>query len=125
MIADRDGRHLRDDAGEALAARAEGYLMAQSHWQEARREAETLCAALPWLTAAQAEEVSRHCVERHTDLVRRTLRGTVRRADELRREYGARCHRPRRSPLRRHAAGACGVPACVTGINAALWVFVR
>ncbi|MEY9810091.1 MULTISPECIES: hypothetical protein [Streptomyces] len=120
----RSRRALAHDAS-AVMAEAEGIVMARSHLAEAHREAEALCAALPWLTTGQAEDLTRHYVERRIDLTRRMFRTTVRRADELRRAYEARYAELRGALLRRHVAWASGLLACATGINAALWLFTR
>ncbi|MFD6036775.1 hypothetical protein ACFWHF_19915 [Streptomyces griseoincarnatus] len=115
--------HAHD--ASAVMAEAEGIVMARSHIAEARREAEALCAGLPWLTTGQAEDLTRHYVDRRVDLTRQMLRTTVRRADELRREYEARYAELRGALLRRHVAWASGLLACATGINGALWLFTR
>ncbi|MFI8194882.1 hypothetical protein ACIF8T_40385 [Streptomyces sp. NPDC085946] len=101
-----------------LAEEAEGYLLAHAHQEQARREAEELCADLPWLTAAQAEDLTRHYVRRRLDVSREMLRATVRRAAELRREYESRYADLRRDLLKRHAVLACAVLACATGAGA-------
>ncbi|MFF4983057.1 hypothetical protein ACFY3O_23760 [Streptomyces sp. NPDC001046] len=104
--------------GSGLAEEAEGYLLAQSHRDQARREAEELCAQLPWLTTAEAEDLTTHFVRQRIDVSRRLLRGTVQRAAELREEYEARYAELRRALLRRHAAGACAVLACAASVSA-------
>ncbi|MEV5333691.1 hypothetical protein [Streptomyces werraensis] len=124
MPRSRSRRALAHDAS-AVMAEAEGIVMARSHMAEARREAEALCADLPWLTTGQAEDLTRRYVDRRIDLTRQMLRTTVRRADELRREYEARYAELRGALLRRHVAWPCGLLACATGINGALWLFTR
>ncbi|MFH9011985.1 hypothetical protein ACH4C6_11450 [Streptomyces sp. NPDC017943] len=104
-------------SGSGLAEEAEGYLLAHTHRDQARREAEELCARLPWLTAAEAEDLTVHFVRQRLDVSRRLLRGTVRRAAELREEYEARYAELRRALLRRHAAGACAVLACAATLS--------
>lgn len=108
-----------------LAAEVEGYLLLRSHHDEARREAEQLCARMPWLTTAQAEELSHHYLDRRFELTRRLLQDTVRRADQLRQEYETRYGELRRALLRRHAAFASTVLACATGLGAAAGVLAR
>ncbi|MER7900190.1 hypothetical protein ABTX62_29790 [Streptomyces sp. NPDC096046] len=98
-----------------LADETEGYLLACAHRDQAQREAEELCARMPWLTTAQAEEVTVHYVHRRLDVTRRLMLGTVRRAEELRQEYESRYAELRSALLRRHAAGACAVLACAAG----------
>jgi hypothetical protein len=108
------------DTGDvaALLAEAEGHLMARAHQDEARREAEELCASLPWLTGGQAEDLTRRYVHHRLDLTRRMLRDTVRRAAELRLEYETRYAALRRALLRRHTVCACVVLACGFGLSA-------
>ncbi|WP_369194082.1 hypothetical protein [Streptomyces djakartensis] len=105
-------------AGSGLAEEAEGYLLARTHRDQARREAAELCAQLPWLTAAEAEDLTVHFVRQRLDVSRRLLRATIQRAAELRGEYEARYAELRRALLRRHAAGACAVLACAASVSA-------
>jgi hypothetical protein len=119
------GGHPHGDQASALTAEAEGYLLAHAHYDDARREAQALCARMPWLTATQAEEVTYHYVEQRIDLARDMLRGTIRRADELRQEYEARYQELRRDLLKRHAACASAVLACATGLCAAVCLLSR
>ncbi|MFV0137917.1 hypothetical protein ACLGIH_32825 [Streptomyces sp. HMX87] len=107
-----------DTGGSALAAEAEGYLLAHGQYAAAREEAAALCAQLPWLTTAQAEEVSRRYVHHRLDLTRRILRTTAERAEQLRDEYESRYAALRRDLLKRHAAAAAVVLACATGLGA-------
>ncbi|AQS72010.1 hypothetical protein B1H29_16025 [Streptomyces pactum] len=108
-----------------MAAEAEGYLLAREHQQDALREAQALCSALPWLTTAQAEDLTRHYVAHRLHLSRQMLRATLRRADELSREYEARYLQLRRDLLRRHGAWASGLLVCVAGVSGALCSFGR
>ncbi|GGW99847.1 hypothetical protein GCM10010297_22260 [Streptomyces malachitofuscus] len=103
-----------------VGAEAEGFLMACSHRTEADREAQRLCASLPWLTTAQAEELTRHYIAHRIALSRRMLTATVQRADELRREYEDRYQELRRSLLRRHAVWASCMLACAAGVGGVL-----
>ncbi|MFJ8946264.1 hypothetical protein ACIRG4_24030 [Streptomyces sp. NPDC102395] len=122
----RGGRRTSgEDTGGALVNTVEGYLLARAHHDEARREAEELCDRLPWLTTAQAEDVSRHYVRQRVDLTRRMLRTTVDRAAELRREYEARYAALRRELLRRHIAFASAALACAAGIGVLAGLFNR
>jgi hypothetical protein len=109
----------------ALADEAEGYLLAHAHRDQARREAEELCARMPWLTAAQAEELTGHYVRRRLDVTRQLLHSTVRRAEELRQEYESRYAALRHTLLRRHAACACAVLACAGGVSALTVLLTR
>src|SRR5690606_18908728 len=79
-----------DGRGSALADRVEGYLLARTHHEQARREAEALCARLPWLTTAQAEDVTRQYVRQRIDLTRTMMLHTLERAEQMRGEYEAR-----------------------------------
>ncbi|MGW0368125.1 hypothetical protein ACWDZW_04205 [Streptomyces coeruleorubidus] len=114
-----------DDARHALADEAEGYLLAHAHRDQARREAEDLCARMPWLTTAQADELIGHYVRRRLDVTRELLHSTVRRAEELRQEYESRYAALRHTLLRRHAACACAVLACAGGVNALTVLLTR
>ncbi|MFF7788177.1 hypothetical protein [Streptomyces sp. NPDC007991] len=114
-----------DDPRQALADEAEGFLLAQVHRDQARREAEELCARMPWLTTAQAEELTGHYVRRRLDVTRQLLHDTVRRARELRHEYESRYAALRHALLRRHAACACALLACAGGVNALAVLLTR
>ncbi|MER7403633.1 hypothetical protein ABT373_14365 [Streptomyces sp. NPDC000070] len=114
-----------DDPRHTLAYEAEGYLLAHAHREQARREAEELCAHMPWLTTAQAEELTGHYVRRRLDVTRQSLRSTVRRAEELRQEYESRYAALRHTLLRRHAACACAVLACAGGVSALTVLLTR
>ncbi|MDH6565273.1 hypothetical protein M2160_000294 [Streptomyces sp. SAI-117] len=118
-------RHPRGDQAAALGAEAEGYLLARSHRDAARREAGELCARMPWLTTAQAEDVTRHYCERRMMLTRHMLHATVQRAEQLRQEYETRYQDLRRALLRRHAACASALLACAAGAGAAVGVLTR
>ncbi|MFD5231131.1 hypothetical protein ACFWJ5_21855 [Streptomyces qaidamensis] len=113
------------EPGSVLADETEGYLLAHAHRDQAQREAEELCALLPWLTTAQVEQLTAHYVRRRLDVTRQLMLGTVRRAAELRQEYENRYTELRRTLLRRHAAGACAVLACAAGVGAAAGVLIR
>jgi hypothetical protein len=91
--------------------------MARAHRDDAHRGAADLCALLPWLTAAQAEDLTRHYVRQRIDLSRQMLLATVGRAAELRQEYESRYAALRRDLLKRHAACACAVLACACGMS--------
>lgn len=114
-----------DDREGVLAQEVEGYLLARAHHEQARREAHALCACLPWLTTAQAEDLTRHYVQQRLEVSRRLLRDTVRRAAELREEYEGRYTELRRVLLKRHAACASAVLACAGGVSALTCVLVR
>ncbi|MEU2542331.1 hypothetical protein [Streptomyces iakyrus] len=113
------------EPGSVLADETEGYLLAHAHRDQAQREAEELCAGMPWLTTAQAEKLTAHYVRRRLDVTRQLMLGTVRRAAELRQEYENRYAQLRRALLRRHAAGACAVLACAAGVGAVAGVLIR
>ncbi|WP_206317011.1 hypothetical protein [Streptomyces composti] len=114
-----------DGRGSALADRVEGYLLARTHHEQARREAEALCARLPWLTTAQAEDVTRQYVRQRIDLTRTTMLHTLERAEQMRGEYEARYAALRRGLLRRHAAFACAVVACAGAAGTAVCLLGR
>ncbi|MEU8651515.1 hypothetical protein [Streptomyces sp. NPDC048737] len=120
------GRHPAPDGRDsALAAEAEGYLLARAHHDQAHRDAEDLCARLPWLTTGQADDLTRHYVRQRTDLTRRMLQDTVRRAAELRQEYEARYAVLRRDLLKRHAAFASAVLGCAAAVSTAVVLLAR
>ncbi|GAA1422864.1 hypothetical protein GCM10009601_25030 [Streptomyces thermospinosisporus] len=114
-----------DGLGSALAVRVEGYLLAHTHHEQAHREAESLCARLPWLTTAQAEDVTRQYVRQRIELTRRMLQMTLERADQLRGEYEARYAVLRRDLLRRHTAFACAVVVCSAALSTAVCLLGR
>ncbi|MFJ6386963.1 hypothetical protein ACIQJT_05085 [Streptomyces sp. NPDC091972] len=118
-------RRSHADHASALAAEAEGYLLLRSHYDDARREAGELCAEMPWLTTAQAEDLAHHYCERRMLLARHMLRVTVQRADQLCQEYENRYQELRRALLKRHAACASAVMACAAGVGAAVGVLTR
>ncbi|MGI5393511.1 hypothetical protein [Streptomyces sp. CA-251251] len=121
-------RHLQDPAPGAasgIAAEAEGFLLAREHRRDAQREAQALCGALPWLTTAQAEDLTRHYVAHRLRLSRQTFEATLRRADELGREYEARYLRLRRDLLRRHAVWASCLLVCAAAVSGALCTVAR
>ncbi|WP_077798953.1 hypothetical protein [Streptomyces sp. JHA26] len=113
------------DVAAAIGAEAEGFLLARSHWTEAHREARALCDRLPWLTTAQAEDLTHHYVDGRIALSRRMLAATVRRAEELREEYEARYLELRRRLLVRHAAWASATLACSAGVGSTLCTLFR
>ncbi|MFE7837057.1 hypothetical protein ACFU53_13725 [Streptomyces sp. NPDC057474] len=103
----------------------EAYLLVHAHHQQAHREAENLCARMPWLTTAQAEDLTRHYLRQRIDLTRRMLLTTTERATQLRQEYETRYALLRRSLLKRHAACASAVLACVGGITTLACLLTR
>ncbi|MET8785749.1 hypothetical protein [Streptomyces sp. NPDC004589] len=114
-----------DPHGGALANEVEGYLLLQAEREQAQREAEALCARLPWLTGGQAEDLARHYTEQRLGLTRQALQATADRAKRLRGEYEARYATLRHALLRRHAVGACLLIACCTTATAGASLFVR
>lgn len=113
------------DQGRALAAEVEGYLLARAEYDTAHREAESLCARLPWLTTEQAEDLTRHYIGQRLDVTRQILTTITRRAGELREEYEARYAVLRRALLKTHAAFACALLAGAGGLSAALCTLTR
>ncbi|GAA4682107.1 hypothetical protein [Streptomyces youssoufiensis] len=115
----------RREEATALATEAEGFLMAHAHHAEARREAQALCAELPWLTSAQTDDLVRHYVSRRLALTRQMLGVTVRRIEELRGEYEARYAQLRHRLLTCHIALATGVLAAAVAVGAAVATWAR
>ncbi|GAB7035741.1 hypothetical protein AB0G35_15480 [Streptomyces sp. NPDC021749] len=118
-------RAALDRQGAALAHEVEGYLLVQAEREQARCEAEALCARLTWLTTGQAEDLTRHYTEQRLGLTRQALQATADRAKRLRGEYESRYAALRRALLRRHAACACLLFVCSTMAGAATGVLVR
>ncbi|CAL9674417.1 hypothetical protein SUDANB105_07767 [Streptomyces sp. enrichment culture] len=121
----REEEHASPDDAAALVNSVEGYLHVRAHQEDARREAEELCARMPWLTSAQAEDVTRHYVRQRMLLTRRILQTTADRAVELRSEYEARYATLRRELLKRHTACACAVLAGASAVAVLTGVLVR
>ncbi|MFG2133525.1 hypothetical protein ACGFNV_37990 [Streptomyces sp. NPDC048751] len=111
-------RAASHEGDSELATTVEGYLLAHSLHEQARREAEDLCARLPWLTTDQAEDVTRHYVLQRIDVSRRVLQSSVERAAQLRHEYEDRYATLRHDLLKRHAACACAVLAFAGALSA-------
>ncbi|MFH8291982.1 hypothetical protein [Streptomyces sp. NPDC018059] len=113
------------DEAAAIAVEAEGFLIAHGHREAAHREARALCEKLPWLTTAQAEDLTRHYVHHRMALSRHMLTTTAGRAQEIREEYETRYQQLRRVLLKRHAAWASTLMACLIGISSAVGVLSR
>ncbi|PNG18173.1 hypothetical protein C1J00_32550 [Streptomyces cahuitamycinicus] len=71
---------------------------------------------MPWLTTAQAEEMTRLYVEQRISLTRQTL---VHHIGDLRAQYETRYRELRRTLLKRHAAITCALLAGTAGFNTA------
>ncbi|GAA3068204.1 hypothetical protein [Streptomyces glomeratus] len=115
----------RGEQGAALANEVEGYLLLCAERDQALREAQTLCARLPWLTSTQAEDITDHYVQQRLEITRQMLRTVAGRAEQLRSEYEARYAALRRSLLKGHAACAAAVLACATGTSALASILAR
>ncbi|MGW8066994.1 hypothetical protein ACVV2G_33180 [Streptomyces ziwulingensis] len=124
-MTDRHVRRPPPGVAPGVAAEAEGFLLAREHRHDAHREAQALCSALPWLTTAQAEDLTRHYVAHRLRLSRQMFEATLCRADELGREYEARYLQLRRDLLRRHGVWASGLLVCAAGVSSALCLFAR
>ncbi|MFJ3718107.1 hypothetical protein [Streptomyces sp. NPDC090057] len=109
----------------SLANEVEGYLLLHAELEQAQREAEALCARLPWLTTGQAEDLTQHYTEQRLDLTRQALQVTADRAKRLRGEYEARYRELRRALLRRHAMTACFIVTCTGTANTLAWYATR
>ncbi|ELS50857.1 hypothetical protein [Streptomyces viridochromogenes] len=121
-MTERPDAGRREELGAALAHEIEGHLLAAAHRDAARREASALCARLPWLTAAQAEDVSHHYMQQRLDVTRMMLRVLTDRAEQLRHEYETRYAALRRTLLKRHAAAACALLAGLGAGGTVLWL---
>jgi hypothetical protein len=120
-----DGEHVSHDDAAALVNSVEGYLLARTHEEDARREAAEICARMSWLTSAQAEDVTRQYVRQRMVVTRRMLQTTADRAIELRGEYEARYAALRRELLKRHVACACVVLAGTSAVGCLAGVLGR
>ncbi|MEU2060861.1 hypothetical protein [Streptomyces sp. NPDC013455] len=109
----------------AFANEVEGYLLLHAEREQAQREAEALCACLPWLTTGQADDLTRHYLEQRLGLTRQALQVTADRAKRLRGEYEARYATLRRTLLRRHAVVACLLFGCSTAASAGVGLLTR
>ncbi|MDO0926640.1 hypothetical protein QQY24_14910 [Streptomyces sp. TG1A-8] len=114
-----------DRQGAVLACEVEGFLLLQAEREQARREAENLCAKLPWLTTAQAEDLARHYTEQRLGLTRQALQSFADRAARLRGEYEARYATLRRRLLKYHALSASVVLAATASAAAAVSLLAR
>lgn len=90
-----DGRHevgagRQDDDQARGLAQLEGYLLWNAELAEARSRAGSFADRLPWLTAAQREEVEQAYTADRLALSRSTLSRIADRAAQLRTEYEAR-----------------------------------
>lgn len=124
MTGAADGRPPAEQ-GSSLAAEVEGYLLARAEYDTAHLEAQALCARLPWLTTAEAEDLTRHYVSQRLDLTRQVLTRITRRATELRDEYEARYRALRRTLLTVHAVCACALLAGICGLSIWLGALTR
>jgi hypothetical protein len=79
----------------------EGYLMAHAGVLDARTRAEAFADALPWLTAAEREEIIRLYTDDDIVRTRRAWETVAQRAQELREEYAVRYAELRWRLLRR------------------------
>lgn len=107
-----------------LANQVEGYLRARSEVDDTRREAEELCARMPWLTTAQAEDLTCHYIDKRLEVTRRMLRRSHTRAEQLQQSYEARYAELRQALLKGHAAAACAVLAgasCIAAVMCTVW----
>jgi len=123
----KHGRHQapHDGHDSTLTDTIEGYLLARAHHDQAHREAENLCARLPWLTTAEAEDVTRHYVDQRIDLTRQMLLSTTERATQLRQEYVDRYAVLRRDLLKRNTACARAVLACAGAVSTLVCLLTR
>ncbi|WP_242585522.1 hypothetical protein [Streptomyces sp. MST-110588] len=65
----------------------EGYLLWEAEKDKARTRAQDFCAAMPWLTDSQREEVERLYRQDHLEVSRAYLKRIAARSGELRAEY--------------------------------------
>ncbi|MEU9923871.1 hypothetical protein AB0H51_21690 [Streptomyces griseoluteus] len=115
----------RDAPGVALANQVEGYLLLHAEKEQARRAAGELCARLPWLTTAQAEEVTRHYIAQQMGLTRQAVQASADRAHRMRAAYETRYACLRRTLLKWHAACASCVLAAASTAGTASYLLSR
>lgn len=84
--------------------RIEGYLLWQAEQDNARREAESFTAQMPWLTSVQRDEVVRLYTRQRLIVARQTLQRVADRCHELQAEYTDRYNRYRQRFLSRLTA---------------------
>ncbi len=108
-------QHRRDGL---LANQVEGYLLIQAERAEALREAASLCERLPWLTSAQAEDLTSRYCEQRLHLTHRTLQAVAARADQLKEEYETRYAALRRMLLKRLTVCASLLLICAGALSA-------
>ncbi|KUH40369.1 MULTISPECIES: hypothetical protein [Streptomyces] len=102
------------------AARRAGRPLHRTHSREARAEGEAFARRMPWLTAAQHEEVARLYAEDRVESSARLLGRTTARCGELREEYAAHYDRLRRRLLCAGAATLLTAAALCAGTWSAL-----
>ncbi|HSA49442.1 MAG TPA: hypothetical protein VLH10_04925 [Yinghuangia sp.] len=83
-----------DEVRDGLAA-LDGYLYWQGRLAAAHHHAQAIADRLPWLSAAEREDLVRVLATAHTDMARATVRHICDRADQLRAEYEERYRRLR------------------------------
>jgi hypothetical protein len=111
--------------GAVLANQAEGYLLLQAERHQAQHEADMLCSRLPWLTTAQAEDLTCHYIEQRLGLTRQALQITADRAHRLHAEYEARYAVLRRTLLKWHAVCASLMFAAASTAGTSLYLLTR
>lgn len=114
-----------DRPGSGLDNEVEGYLLLHAERDQAQHEAETLCSRLPWLTTAQAEDLTRRYIEQRLGLTRQALQITANRADRLRAEYEARYTALRQTLLTWHATCASLTVAAASTAGTSLYWLTR
>jgi hypothetical protein len=114
-----------DRTGAWLANEIEGYLLLQTERDQAQHEAQNLCSRMPWLTTAQAEDVTRYYIEQRLGLTRQALQSIADRAHRLRAEYEARNAALSRTLLKWHAACASLLLAAAGAAGTGLFLLTR
>ncbi|MFF8873341.1 hypothetical protein [Streptomyces massasporeus] len=103
----------------------EGYLLLQAEQEQARHEAAALCDRLPWLTTAQAQDLSHHYINHRLTLTRNALQAIADRAAALQAEYETRYTGLRHTLLKRHALLAVLLLIGAGTASTVVWLFAR
>jgi hypothetical protein len=112
--------HAQEPLPQSAAAAVneiEGFLLLQAEYDVAQREAHHFTERMPWLTTAQAEEVTCQYLAERTRLTEQTLSTIVRRSSLLRDEYEARYALLQARTLKLSAAALCAALLWTSGLT--------
>jgi hypothetical protein len=111
--------HAQEPSPQSAAAvnEIEGFLLLQAEYDVAERDAHHFTGRMPWLTTAQAEDVTCQYLAERTRLTEQTLGVIVRRSSLLRDEYEARYALLRSRMLKLSAATLCAALLWTAGLT--------